>query len=293
MTGYADRTGTTTGIAWTWDARSVNGRGLDLRVRLPEGFEGLEAPLRQQATAALTRGSVTVTLKVTRAAGAAVPRLRPEALEAAIVAARAAETAAAGAGLDLAPVTAADLLGLRGVMEADALMPAETPGVLAAVGADLAPLIAALAAARAGEGSALAATLEGQLDRIAGLAAAARLTAEGRAARTGALLRSRLEAVLATVAAVDEARLAQELALLAVKADVTEELDRLEAHVAAARALIAAGGTVGRRLDFLMQELNREANTLCSKSGSSELTAIGLELKVVVDQMREQAQNVE
>ena len=190
-------------------------------------------------------------------------------------------------------MTAADLLGLRGVMEADALTPAETPGVLAAIGADIAPLVAALAAARAGEGDALAATLAGQLDRIAGLLAAARASAEGRAARSGDLLRSRLEAVLATVAAVDEARLAQELALIAVKADVTEELDRLEAHVAAARALIASGGAVGRRLDFLMQEFNREANTLCSKSGSSELTAIGLELKVVVDQMREQVQNVE
>jgi uncharacterized protein (TIGR00255 family) len=293
MTGYADRAGTADGIAWTWEAKSVNGRGLDLRLRLPEGFEALEAPLRQQATAVLARGSVTVTLKVVRAAGSAVPRLRPEALAAAIEAARAAEAAAAGAGLDLAPVTAADLLGLRGVMEADALSPAEIPGVLAAVGADVAPLVAALAAARDAEGGALAATLEGQLDRIAGLAAAARLTAEGRAARTGALLRSRLEAVLATVAAVDEARLAQELALIAVKADVTEELDRLEAHIAAARTLVAGGGTVGRRLDFLMQELNREANTLCSKSGTSELTAIGLELKVVVDQMREQVQNVE
>ena len=166
-------------------------------------------------------------------------------------------------------------------------------GSLAEIGADIGPLVAALAAARAGEGAALAATLAGQLGRIAALAAAARSTAEARAARGGELLRSRLEAVLATVATVDEARLAQELALIAVKADVTEELDRLEAHVAAAGALIADGGSVGRRLDFLMQEFNREANTLCAKSGSSELTAIGLELKVAIDQMREQVQNVE
>jgi len=293
MTGYADRTNTLDTVSWSWEARSVNGRGLDLRLRLPEGFESLDPPLRQAAGAALARGSVTVTLRVARAAGAAVPRLRPEALSAAIAAARAAEEAAAGAGLDLAPVTAADLLALRGVMEADALTPAETPGVLAAVGAEIAPLLAALVAARAGEGAALAGALEGQLDRIVGLAAAAQETAEGRAARAGELLRSRLEAVLATTAAVDEARLAQELALIAVKADVTEELDRLGAHVAAARALIAQGGAVGRRLDFLMQEFNREANTLCSKSGSSELTAIGLELKAAIDQMREQVQNVE
>jgi len=293
MTGYADRAGSADGVAWTWEARSVNGRGLDLRVRLPEGFESLDAVLRQQATATLARGTVTVGLRVARSAGAAVPQLRPEALAAAIAAARAAEAAAAAAGLDLAPVTAADLLGLRGVMEADALTPAETPGVLAGARADIAPLLAALAAARAGEGAALAATLGSQLDRVAGLTAAARESADARAARTGALLRSRLEAVLAAVATVDEGRLAQELALIAVKADVTEELDRLEAHVAAARGLVAAGGAVGRRLDFLMQEFNREANTLCAKSGSSELTAIGLELKVIVDQMREQVQNVE
>jgi uncharacterized protein (TIGR00255 family) len=293
MTGYADRPGTADGVAWTWEARSVNGRGLDLRTRLPEGFESLDAGLRQQVAAAVARGSVTVTLRVTRMAGSAVPRLRPDALAAAIAAALAVEQVAAGTGLDLAPVTAADLLAVRGVMEADAAGLAETPGLLAEIGADIGPLVAALAAARAGEGAALAATLAGQLGRIAALAAAARSTAEARAARGGELLRSRLEAVLATVATVDEARLAQELALIAVKADVTEELDRLETHVAAAGALIADGGSVGRRLDFLMQEFNREANTLCAKSGSSELTAIGLELKVAIDQMREQVQNVE
>ena len=293
MTGYADTPNTTAAITWTWEARSVNGRGLDLRLRLPEGFESLDPPLRQAAAAVLTRGSVTVALRVARAPGSAVPRLRPEALAAAIAATRATEEAAAGAGLDLAPVTAADLLALRGVMEAEATAPAETPGVLAAVSADIGAVVAALAASRAAEGAALAATIEAQLERIGGLVAAGRETAKGRAARAGELMRSRLEAVLAATAAVDEARLAQELALIAVKADVTEELDRLEAHVAAARALVAQGGAVGRRLDFLMQEFNREANTLCSKSGSSELTAIGLELKASIDQMREQVQNVE
>jgi uncharacterized protein (TIGR00255 family) len=293
MTGYAHHPNTTAAITWTWEARSVNGRGLDLRLRLPEGFESLDPPLRQAAAAVLTRGSVTVALRVARAPGSAVPRLRPEALAEAIAATRAAEEAAAGAGLDLAPVTAADLLALRGVMEAEATAPAETPGVLAAVGADIGSVVAALAASRAAEGAALAATIEAQLGRIGGLVAAARETAEGRAARAGELMRSRLEAVLATAVAVDEARLAQELALIAVKADVTEELDRLKTHVAAARALVGQGGAVGRRLDFLMQEFNREANTLCSKSGSSELTAIGLELKASIDQMREQVQNVE
>ena len=119
MTGYADHPNTTAAITWTWEARSVNGRGLDLRLRLPEGFESLDPPLRQAAAAVLTRGSVTVALRVARAPGSAVPRLRPEALAAAIAAARATDEAAAGAGLDLAPVTAADLLALRGVMEAE------------------------------------------------------------------------------------------------------------------------------------------------------------------------------
>jgi uncharacterized protein (TIGR00255 family) len=292
MTGYADRPGAAEAIAWTWEARSVNGRGLDVRLRLPEGFESLDPPLRQATTAALTRGTVTVTLRVARTAGA-LPRLRLEALAAAIAAARVAEEAAAEAGLALAPVTAADLLALRGVMEAEATAPAEAHGVLAAVSADIGPLVAGLAASRAAEGLALAAAIEDRLDRIGRLAAAARETAEGRAARTGELLRSRVAAVLAATAAVDEDRLAQELALIAVRADVTEEIDRLQAHVGAARALIAEGGAVGRRLDFLMQEFNREANTLCSKSGSSELTAIGLELKAAIDQMREQVQNVE
>lgn len=293
MTGFADGGGTISAIGWVWEARSVNGRGLDVRVRLPEGFESLEPPVRQAASAALARGTVTIGLRVSRGAGAAVPGLRPEALAAAIGAAQAAADAAASAGLALAPVTAADLLAVRGVMEAETRSPAETPGVLPAVTAGIAPLVASLASARADEGRALEAAILGQLDRIAGLAAAARATADGRAALSGALLRARVAALLGAGAPVDEARLAQELALLAVKADVTEELDRLDAHIGAARGLVAGGGAVGRRLDFLMQEFNREANTLCAKAGSSELTAIGLDLKVVVDQMREQVQNVE
>jgi uncharacterized protein (TIGR00255 family) len=293
MTGFADCGGMVAGVGWAWEARSVNARGLDLRIRLPEGFEGLDAAIRSQAAAVLSRGAVTIGLRIGAGGCTALPRLRPEVLAAVIAATREAEAAAAAAGLDLAPVTAADLVSLRGVMEAEALAPAETPGVRDAVSADVGPLLAALAAARAGEGAALSATITGQLERIAGLVATARDSADGRASHTGALLRTRLEAVLATTDVVDEARLAQELALIAVRADVTEELDRLQAHVVAAHALVVQGGPVGRRLDFLMQEFNREANTLCSKSGSAALTAIGLELKVLIDQMREQVQNVE
>jgi uncharacterized protein (TIGR00255 family) len=292
MTGFAALTGQADDLAWTWEARSVNGRGLDLRLRLPEGFEALDAAVRQAAARAFARGSITAALKLGRGATAAQPRLNPQALEAALAAARAADEAAARAGLALAPMTAADLLAVRGVIEAEAAAPAEAEGLMAALAASAEAVFAALAEARALEGAALAGLLAGQLDKVAGLVTAARATAEARAARNGALLRERLEAVLAVIP-VDEARLAQELALIAVKADVTEELDRLEAHVAAARALIAGDGPVGRKLDFLMQEFNREANTLGSKAGAAELTALGLELKVVVDQMREQVQNVE
>jgi uncharacterized protein (TIGR00255 family) len=190
-------------------------------------------------------------------------------------------------------MTAADLLGVRGVLEPEAVAPAENAAVMAALTAEIEALLAALRRARAAEGVALGALIAAQLDRVEALARDARATAEARAGRSGALLRSRLEALLAGTAAVDEARLAQELALIAVRADVTEELDRLEAHVAAGRGLLADDGPVGRKLDFLTQEFNREANTLCSKAGAADLTAIGLEMKVVIDQMREQVQNVE
>jgi uncharacterized protein (TIGR00255 family) len=190
-------------------------------------------------------------------------------------------------------MTAADLLAVRGVLEADAALPLENEGVLAALTAEIAGLVVALRKAREAEGKTLARLLGAQVDRIAELVADARMTAEARSARNGTLLRERLEAVLGATAAVDEARLAQELAVIAVKADVTEELDRLEAHVASARGLLAGSGPAGRKLDFLTQEFNREANTLCSKAGASDLTAIGLEMKVVIDQMREQVQNVE
>jgi uncharacterized protein (TIGR00255 family) len=236
---------------------------------------------------------VTIALRLARAGGAGLARLNPAGLEAAVSAALAARAAASARGLDLAPMTAADLLAVPGVFDTGAAVPAEEPAVRAALGADLEPLVAALARARAAEGAVLAALLAGQLDRMAELAKRARETAEARAGRSGVLLRTRLDAVLAGTAAIDEARLAQELALVAVRADVTEEIDRLEAHIVAARRLLAGEGPVGRKLDFLMQEFNREANTLCSKAGSAELTELGLELKVVIDQMREQVQNVE
>lgn len=293
MTGFGDLQGSWGDLSWTWEARSVNGRGLDVRLRLPEGVEPLDSPLRAALRNAVARGSVTIGLRVVRDAGASVPKLNSATLEAVIASALQAGDTASRAGLDLAPMSAADLLAARGVLEVGADRGATTEEALAAMRVQIEPLVAALNTARAAEGAALARVLESQIDRIGKLALEARKSAEARAADAGALLRSRIEAVLSGVAAVDEGRLAQELAVIAVKTDVTEELDRLDGHVAAAREMLDAGGPVGRRLDFLMQEFNREANTLCSKAQSAELTRIGLDLKVVIDQMREQVQNVE
>jgi uncharacterized protein (TIGR00255 family) len=293
MTGYAGVAGEAAGIAWNWEARSVNARALDLRLRLPEGFEALEPPLRAAFGQAFARGAVTVALRLGPGGAAGLQRVNAAALEAALSAVAAAEAAAQARGVDLAPTTAGGLLGLRGVVEPERELPAGNPEIRAALESGIGQLAAALARARAAEGAALEALLVAHIARLAELVAAARATAEARAARSGDLLRERVAALLGTTAVADEARLAQELALLAVRADVTEELDRLEAHVAAARELVAQAGPVGRRLDFLAQEFNREANTICSKSGSSELTALGLELKAVIDQLREQVQNVE
>jgi len=271
----------------------VNGRGLDVRIRLPEGMESLDSPLRTTLRSEMARGSVTVGLRLVRDAGASAPKLNSTTLESFIASALLVGDAASRAGLDLAPMSAADILAARGVLEVVADKDAATDEALAAMRAQIVSLVAALNAARAAEGAALAKILRSQIDRIGQLAADARASAEVRDADAGALLRSRIESVLSGMEAVDEGRLAQEFALIAVKSDVTEELDRLDGHVAAAGEMLSVDGPVGRRLDFLMQEFNREANTLCSKAQSAELTRIGLDLKVVIDQMREQVQNVE
>lgn len=293
MTGFAGHPGAVGEVSWTWEARSVNGRNLDLRLRLPEGFERLEAPLRAALASALSRGSVTVGLRVTHGAASAAPRLSPVGLEQAILAVELAGDAAARRGLPLAPMTAADLLAVRGVLEQDQSQPAENAQVMERLLADIPELTRKLRASRAEEGAQIAVAITDRVDRIADLVGQAKVAAGARGPRAAALLRARIDAVLGQLSQIDEGRLAQELALIAVKADVSEELDRIAAHIVAARNLLRAEGPVGRRLDFLTQEFNREANTLCAKSGASDLTAIGLEMKVAIDQLREQVQNVE
>ncbi len=294
MTGFAARRGAGAGYGWTWDLRSVNGKGLDLRLRVPDWIEGLEAALRAELQKSISRGNVSLTLKVTQDEGRddAAFRVNEMALQAALAALGRVETAAMAAGVTLRQPTAADVLTLRGVIDASA-QDLDTGPLRQALLTDLSGLLADFHAMRAAEGRALATVLTAQVDRIAQLTTEAQAETATRAMTQAESLREAMARVLGATDAVDPARLAQELALLAVKTDVTEELDRLTAHVAAARAHLAEGQPAGRKLDFLMQEFMREANTLCSKAQSLALTRIGLDLKTVIDQMREQVQNVE
>lgn len=295
MTGFTTRKGQGAGHGWSWDLRAVNGKGLDLRLRVPDWIDGLEAVLRTELGRALGRGNVTLSLKVARdgaAEGGEGLRVNPAALASVLQALGEVETAAMAAGVTLAQATAADVLAVRGVLDLSAA-DEDTGPLRAAILADLPGLLAEFNAMRAAEGAALHGVIVAQLDRIGALTIAARAEAEARREAAALALREALAKVLANADGVDEARLTQELAMIAVKNDVTEELDRLTAHVAAARDLLAEAGPVGRKFDFLMQEFMREANTLCSKAQALTLTRIGLDLKTVIDQMREQVQNVE
>ena len=294
MTGFAARRGAGAGYAWVWDLRSVNGKGLDLRLRVPDWIDGLEAAVRAELQKAATRGNVSLTLKVAQDEGRedSAFRLNEGVLAAALDALGRIEAAAMNAGVTLRQPTTADVLTLRGVIDATA-QETDTAPLRQALLAELPGLLADFHAMRGTEGQALAAVLTSQLDRIARLTTDAQRETVARAATQADTLREGLARVLAASDAVDETRLAQELALLAVKTDVTEEIDRLAAHIEAARAHVADPAPVGRKLDFLMQEFMREANTLCSKAQSLALTRIGLDLKTVIDQMREQVQNVE
>ncbi len=294
MTGFASETVEASGRRWLWEAKSVNGRGLDLRLRVSDVVEADEAALRAAAAKRLARGSVTVFLKEDGAARGGSLELNEQALAAVLQAAKAAEDAASDMGLVVSTSSVAELLTIRGVMEpsSNSADDASAKEIEKALNAGFANLLSSLIASRAAEGARLAETLSAQIDQIEALTEAAAGEFQTQMGGAPARLAEKVAAVLES-AEVDPDRLAQELALLAVKADVTEELDRLKTHIAAARDLLKAKGPVGRKFDFLTQEFNREVNTLCSKSGSPTLTQIGLDLKVVVDQMREQAANVE
>ena len=290
MTGFATVSGQLDGVGWAWEIRSVNGRGLDVRLRLPEGGDALEPVIRATVPKHLARGNVSLNLKLSRMGDDGTPVLNYENLAAVIDAAAQARTISEASGLEVQPTSVGELLAQKWVWDTGQ---AVNQGWIEAAKAQIPEVVAMLVNARRAEGLALFSILSGQVDTAEKLSIDARISSDARNARTGGALREKVLAVLEITDLADENRLAQELALLAVKADVTEELDRLDAHIVAARALLAEKGPIGRKFDFLMQEFNREANTLCSKSNDTGLTTIGLELKVVIDQMREQVQNLE
>ncbi|WP_295313036.1 YicC/YloC family endoribonuclease [Roseobacter sp.] len=292
MTGYASATGSLPPHTWTWELRSVNGKGQDLRLRVPDWIDGLETALRKELTAATARGNITLSLRMARDEQAGSLQVSDTQLTAVLAAMAEIEARAMDAGLSLAPSKASDIAALRGVLEQTSSDDDVVP-LMKALTQEATVLIAAFNAMRESEGAALENVLTDQLSQVRRLTVQAAELAQARSGAMADTLRRNLARVLENSDGADSDRVAQELALIAVKADITEEIDRLAAHVDAARDLIAEGGPVGRKLDFLMQEFNREANTLCSKAQSTDLTRCGLALKAVIDQMREQVQNVE
>ena len=290
MTGFARSHGVSGSYTWAWEIKSVNGKGLDLRLRLPPGWDAVEAPVRARAAESLSRGSLQASLTVERSGAAPLVRVNAAVLDAVLATVR--ELASR---VDASPPSLDGLLALKGVMEiADAEESEDDRrDAEAAVIAGFAGAVGALAEMRRHEGAALGRLLSSRLDEIGVLADRADRSPGRKPEAIRARLAEQVAALLAQSERFDPDRLHQEAILIATKADVREELDRLAAHVAQAKALIAQAGAVGRRLDFLAQELNREANTLCAKANDVELTNIGLELKAAVEQFREQVQNVE
>lgn len=291
MTGYGRAAGSMPGVTFSIEIKSVNGRGLDMRLRLATGFDAIETEIRRRISSVITRGSLAVSLVVEREGEEGRVVVNHQALEAVLeglewIKARV---------VDAAPPRLDGLLALKGVLEQhqSRLSDEEEEALNAAILVAVDHAVAALQVARREEGARIATVLSQRIDEIATLAEAA----ENHPGRSREAVLQRLRQQIADLseaaAGLSEERLAQEAVLLATKADIREELDRLGAHIEAARRLIEGGGPVGRKLDFLSQEFNREANTLCAKSNDVKLTAIGLDLKAVIDQLREQVQNIE
>ncbi|MAU95831.1 MAG: YicC family protein [Fulvimarina sp.] len=290
MTGFARAEVETDAGAFVWELRAVNGKSLDVRYRLPQGLEHLEGELKRRVAATVTRGNLQANLQWRREPGVARLVVNEEML--ARVLAMSGKLVADG---HAAPPTADGLLAIKGLIDVAEQTLDETGAEARdrAVVAGFEEALSRLEAVRREEGAALASVLSARLAEIADLAE----RADRDPARTTEAIRRRLkeqvEALIGASEDLDAGRLHQEAALMAAKADIREEIDRLRAHLAAAEALLSAGGVIGRRLDFLSQEFHRESNTICSKSNAATLTAIGLDLKVVVDQFREQVQNIE
>jgi uncharacterized protein (TIGR00255 family) len=289
MTGFARTEGLVAGLAWVWELRSVNGRSLDLRFRLPNGWDSLEPAWRDLTGKALKRGNVTVNLTLKRQSEARL-ELDMVALEQVLTIVNDLHRR-----MPSSPPPAAEaLLSLPGILrQAQIDQQAEVGAAAADVQAGFISALAALTDARRAEGGRLATVLSGVLDEIAALRDLAAEQAADQPAAHRARMLENLQSLLGSVPKLPEERIAQEVALLAGRSDVREELDRLTSHIQAARDLLTEAANVGRKLDFLTQEFNREVNTLCSKSASTALTATGLKLKAAVEQLREQVQNIE
>ncbi len=291
MTGFARTGGQDGACSWTWEVKSVNAKGLDVRCRLPGGFERLEPPARDRVKEMFRRGNLTLMLNVTWDKGRAGFRVNQAVLGELLATLPEIQKQVPGAG----PPSADGLLGLRGVIEpieedlSDEALEALETTILA----DLDSALEGLAEMRGDEGSRLVPAIESLLDDIGRLCGKAEELAAAQPEAIRERLKTQVQALLEDVPAIPEERLVQEAALLMSKADLREELDRLKAHQEAARELVASDNAVGRKLDFLCQEFNREANTLCSKSQDIELTRVGLELKAAIEQLREQVQNIE
>jgi len=290
MTGFGQGSGSSGPWTFQWELRSVNGKLLDVRLRLPSGAEAIEPQIKAIAANHLKRGNVQASVQMEREEALATLRVNPEGLAAAIEVARAVERGFGGA-----PASTDAILGMRGVVETsteeidEAVVAARDAALVAAAE----EAFAALAANRRAEGDRLAAVIGAQLDRIDELTEQAKADPSRSPEAIRERLAANIERIMAATQTLDPDRLHAEAMIAAAKADIQEELDRLVAHVEAARELLVADEPVGRKFDFLAQEFNREANTLCSKSTDTSLTRIGLELKTVIDQLREQVQNVE
>ena len=290
MTGFAQSSGEKDGLHWQWEIKSVNGKALDIRCRLPSGFEALEALARSTLSRHIKRGNLQVTLTTSGTTASEAVVVNQAVLEQVLGIAEKLRDRIGGA-----PLNAEALMGLRGVL--DVVQPSQSEGEvearLAVVSSSLEKAATALDAARRAEGARLSVVISVQLEKIESLVGAARDCPARSVEAIKARMQEQISRLLDIGINFDQDRLHQEAILIATRADIQEELDRLFAHLDAARTLIASPEPAGRKFDFLAQEFNREANTLCSKAMDKTLTAIGLELKTVIDQMREQVQNIE
>ena len=289
MTGIAALSGAVGPYDWSMELRGVNNKGLDIRARVPDWLVGLDQFVRKAIAAEVARGSLQFSLKVSLSEGTVQRQIDLVKLEQILTNAAHLAMLAKDKGLDFAPIGLSDISSQNGFMDFESGDMAKAE-LMQKVVAELPTIIAQLQASRQAEGQALHAVLEAGVVEMERLLQLANKAIENRADEFETNFKA---AIVRLKQDIEPSRLAQEMAILAVKSDVTEEIDRLIAHLAAARALLASHEPAGRKFDFLMQEFNREANTLCSKSNSKSLTAIGLEMKVLIDQMREQVQNVE